>query len=357
MGAGGGRRLWIAAVVAGLALFAAACSGGGGGAPGLDEELVSTPGERNMQIPGAGKLPLGATLAVPEGATRPLPAVLIIPAPGDTDRNGPLVIKPPDKLYQELSAALTGAGMVTLRYDHRGVGESQLEEGQELVWDDMVGDAREALAFLSQRTEVDPSRVAVVAHDAAGPIALKLAAADAQVRSVALISSPGRPLVEVWADQFDAHGGPVVAEEFRSMIDGLLATGSLPPRESVGAAFQSLLPPGRDGFFRAMFSVDPLADAPDVHVPVLVVLGERSTSVTAVDAERLGAALGGPSEVVVAANSSPTLQHVLPAPVRRFDPEDHSMHGAGPPVAAAPRDEASMARITSFLAAALQPRQ
>ena len=342
----------------GLALITVACSGGSDGAGvGLDEEFQSTPGERSMQIEGAGKLRLGATLAIPQGAQGAVPGVLIIPAPGDTDRNGPLIMRPPDKLYQELSGTLTAAGMATLRYDHRGIGESQLDKDQELTWDDMVGDAREALAFMAQRREIDANRLAVVAHDAAGAIALKLAGADPKVKSVVLISAPGRPLGEVWTDRWRGTYGQASAEAFKVVLDRLLTTGSLPPRSEVGPEFQSSLPPGRDAFFKGLFSVDPLADAPAVKVPVLLVLGERSVSVTDVDASRLGAALGGRSEVVVAPNSSATLQHVLPTPVRPFDPNNHDLHGLGPLVAEAPRDTATMTRIASFLSAGLGARQ
>ena len=146
------------ALVASLAFVTAACSGGGGGnaGVGLDNEFRPTPGERDVQFVGAAKLHMGATLAVPPTAKGASPAVLIIPGPGATNRDGPIVARPADPLYKDLSAALTAAGMVTMRYDHRGVGDSQLEPGQQLSWDDMVGDAKEALGFLSQRQEVDP---------------------------------------------------------------------------------------------------------------------------------------------------------------------------------------------------------
>ena len=357
MRAVGGRRLWKPVVV-GLALITAACSGGGDGASGgLDDEFQATPGEREMQIPGANKLKLGATFAMPTGARGPVPAVLIIPGPGATNRDGPIVARPLDPLYKDLSTALTGAGMATLRYDHRGIGESQLEEGQELTWDEMVADAKEALAFLSQRGEVDGSRLGLVAHDSAGAIALKLAASEPKVKSVALVSAPGRPLVDVWADRFRASNGPESSDAFRAMIGTLLTTGSLPPRTEIRAEFQSSLPPGRDSFHRALFAADPLADARAVRVPVLIVLGERSTSVTGADASRLTAALGGPSEVMVAPNATASLQQVLPPPVRVFDPNNHDLHGLGPPVADAPREESSVAKIATFMGAGLGIRQ
>lgn len=347
----------LLALVVGLALLAGACSGGGGSEnAGLDDEFRPTPGERDVQFTGAAKLRMAATLAVPPGATGARPGVLIVPAPGATNRDGPLVARPADPLYKDLSSALTAAGMVTLRYDHRGIGESQLESGQQLSWDDMVGDAKEALGFLGQRQEVDASRIAVIGHDMSGPIALKLAAGDPRVKGVALVSSPGRPLVDVWADGYKFTHGQASADAFRAMVDGLLTTGALPPRTEIRPEFQTNLPPNQDAFFKALFSADPLADSAAVKVPVLMALGDRSTTVSSIDAERLSRSLGGRSETVIAANSSATLQQQLRPPVRPFDPLDMDSHGLGPPVAEAPREQAAVDRIAAFVASSVGAR-
>jgi uncharacterized protein len=340
----------LLALVAAVAFVAGACSGGGGGeTAGLDEEFRPTPGERDVQITGAAKLKMGATIAVPVDAKGASPGVLIIPAPGATNRDGPLVARPADPLYKDLSASLTGAGVVTLRYDHRGIGESQLESGQQLSWDDMVADAKEALNFLSERQEVDGNRLALVGHDMGGVIAMKLAASDPRVKSVALVSTPGRPMVDVWADNYRFTHGPASSDAYRAMIADLLANGTLPERTVMRPEFQSTLPPNQDAFFKAMFSVDPGAEAKGVKVPVLMVTGERSTAVKDVDVQRLKENLGARSESVVAVNSSSTLQQILAPPVRPFDPADMDSHGLGPPVAEAPREQTSVDKIVAFI--------
>jgi surfactin synthase thioesterase subunit len=342
----------LLALVVGLAFVAGACSGGGGDeSAGLDAEFKPTPGERDVQFTGAAKLRMGGTLAVPVDAKGPSPAVLIIPAPGATNRQGPLIQRPPDPLYKDLSATLTGAGMVTLRYDHRGIGDSQLPSDQQLSWDDMVNDAKEALSYLSQRQEVDGSRIAVVGHDMGGVIALNLAATDTKVKGVALVSTPGRPLIDVMADGYKFTHGQASADAYRAMIEGLLSTGALPPRESIRPEFQSVLPPNQDAFHKGMFSVDPATIAPGVKVPVLMAIGERSITVTTTDTQRLSQSLGGRSEVTVAPNSSATLQQIFAPPVRAFDPLDMDSHGLGPPVAEAPRQQVTVDKIASFLAA------
>ncbi|MGI8983834.1 MAG: alpha/beta hydrolase [Acidimicrobiales bacterium] len=236
---------------------------------------------------------MGATLAVPAGAKGASPAVLIIPGPGATNRDGPIVARPADPLYLDLSNTLTSAGMVTLRYDHRGIGDSQMESGQQLSWEDMVEDAWEALAFLSQRREVDAKRLVVIGHDMGGVIAMRLAATDDRIKGVGLISTPGRTLVDVWADSYRFTHGPASSDAYRAMIGDLMTNGALPARDVMRPEFQSLLPPNQDAFFRAMFSVDPVKEAKGVRQPVFLVTGDRSTAVKAVDAERLSQTLGG----------------------------------------------------------------
>ena len=358
-GGGGGRRRWTAAV-AGLALLAAACSGGEeAGDPTKDAGYETAQGEKLLQFTGAGKVRLGATLTVPPGGS-PAPAVLIVPDPGLTSRDGITVGAPLDNLYRDLSRAFVAGGMATFRYDRRGAGASTLEPGQQPDWDDIVTDAQEALKYLSERGEVDGSRLAVVGHAMGAPIALKLAAADKRVKSVAVVAAPGRPLVDVWADEFQALNGQDSATAFRSLVAELVANGTYPPRDRIRPEHQTPLPLGLDGLYKSVFSVDPLADAKAVTVPVMIALGDRSTSVSQVDADRLRAALGGPSEVVVAPNATTTLQTLKPPPTPQGGAVvaggDMSLMGGGTVIADAPREGATVGRITSFLGASLGAR-
>jgi pimeloyl-ACP methyl ester carboxylesterase len=351
---GGARRVWLAAVV-GLALLAAACSGGGDGGGGSDPlaggSLGAAPGEKDLQFTGAAKLRMGGTLTLPGSTNGAVPGVLIVPGPGPTNRDGRTEVSPPDPLYRDLSTALASAGVASFRYDRRGVGASKPDAGQQLSWDDMVGDAQAALAFLSQRREIDPSRLAVIGHDMGGVIALKLAAGEPRVKGVALVATPGRPLVDVVADDFRVGYGQESSDAVRAAVADLVATGSVPTRSSLRPEIQSLLPGGQDLLYKGVFSADPLADAGAVKVPVLVTLGERSTSVSGADADALAKALGGPSQVVVAAQANATLQTLKPPPRQApFDAGDMSTHGNGPQIADAPRDQPSLGQLTSFLA-------
>jgi len=347
-------RLW-AIVTIGLAFVAAACSGGGdSGDPTKDAGFAAPAGEKLLQFVGAGKVRMGATLTMPPTVGSPPPAVLIIPDPGLTTRDGRTVGAPIDNLYKDLSKAFVAAGVATFRYDHRGSGASTLDAGVVPTWDDMVTDAQEALKYLAERGEVDGTRLAVVGHDMSGPIALKLAAADPRVKSVALVAAPGRPLVDVLAGEFRALNGQVSSDAFRALVANLVATGSFPPRADMRAEHQTGLPVGQEALYKAMFTLDPLADAKAVKVPVMIALGEKSTSVHPEDAALLTAALGGKSEVMVAANATATLQILKGAP--GLSPQsggDMSSMGGGPIIADSPRDQPAVARMASFIGASV----
>lgn len=345
------------AVVVALGLLAAACSGGGGSGGSGDDLRLGQGGESVLQFEGAGKLHMGGTLAMPDQAgSQPVGAVLIVPSAARNDRNGYIDVVPGDPVYQDLSKAITGAGMAAFRYDRRSMGTSKMEPGEQVTFDDMVTDAHEALRFLSQRNGIDPASLAIVGHDLGGIIAMRVGATEDKVKSVVLLSTPGRPLVDVMAGDFQAAYGPESAAAFRSVISTLLTTGALPDRATIRPEHQTVLPLGQDALLKAVYALDPVADAAKVKVPALVVTGRQSTLVSTVDGDALTAAL--PSAQAVSADTTATLQRITPALTPAFDPNDHRAHGRGRPPDTADRDQPAVDRITAFLSAKIaSPRQ
>jgi pimeloyl-ACP methyl ester carboxylesterase len=347
-------RLAVIAITVGL--VAGACSGGGGSG-GDDDLRLGQGGETVLQFQGAAKLNLGGTLAMPDRrGSGPVGAVLIVPTVARNDRNGYLDVVPGDPIYQDLSKAVTGAGLAAFRYDRRSMGVSKMEPGEQVTFDDMVTDAHEALLFLSQRSGIDATNLAIVGHDLGGIIAMRVAATDDKVRSMALVSTPGRPLVEVMAGLFDAENGKDSADAFRSVIATLLATGALPDRSTIRPEHQTVLPVGQDPLLKALYSLDPVAEAARVKVPTLLVNGNDSKLVNSIDGDKLKAVLT--SAQVFTADATASLQKITPALPQAFDPNDHRAHGGGRPPDTANRDEAALTRVTAFLGAKLgAPRQ
>src|SRR5205085_3458494 len=124
--------------------------------------------------------------------------------------------------------------------------------------DDIVTDAQDAMKFLMGRKEVGKSAVGVVGHDVSGPIALHVAGNEPRVKSVVLISSPGRPLVEPLAESFTTNYNAGSAAKLRTIVSGLVAGGKLPGVTEIPPEQQPILGQGEEGLLRGMFAVDPV---------------------------------------------------------------------------------------------------
>lgn len=366
----GARRGRHALVVAGsaiavvVAIFLVSRLVGGDGATAPGNRTLAAPAapaERRVHFDGAGGVALAATLGLPAGAASGdgLPGVVILPGFGPTDRDA--LYPPsagPDPLYRDLSATLVDSGTVTLRYDKRGTGQSALAPGEQLTFDDLVSDAAAAVGFLSERAEVDRERIALVGHEEGGLVALRLAVSDRRIASVVLVSVAGRPLVEVVADDFRNSGHGDDVEQLEAVVarvvngEGLPEPGTLPP------SLASFFPTDQEEYLRDIFSLDPVAVARGVHVPVLVVRGEKATGISAADAEALVSAIGDDAEVVSVADAGHTLLEIDSSHLPGTTDPDSSAHGSessgGPPGAGVrERSEEALARIREFLASTL----
>ncbi|MGH9150398.1 MAG: alpha/beta fold hydrolase [Acidimicrobiales bacterium] len=365
-GVGRRRRRWATgSIVAGVVLVIVGALGlsvrGGGSGPGRGIEGAFA-GERRIQFQGADDVRLGATLALP-GRPR-APAALIIGALGPTDRDG---VTPagaqPDTLYRDLSEAFTAAGIASLRYDRRGSGQSMLAPGTETSLDDLVADARAGLVALAGRAGVDPDKLVVVGHDMGGIVAMRLAAAEARVKAVVLVSTPGRRLRDVIADDIVNSSGnneraaPLVAQ-LDALVEGVLTRATTPSLADIDAALRDLAS-NPVAFLQALFTVDPAADAAKVSVPALVVRGDAAFGVREADAARLLGSLGGPSEALVSPNGGTTL--ALPPPPASSSgdhggAEVNAAHDAAlgrPGATVGPRDLDAVGRLTAWMATRL----
>ncbi|MGG3562491.1 alpha/beta hydrolase [Neobacillus rhizosphaerae] len=123
------------------------------------------------------KVALKGTLSMPETKSVKSPAILIIVGSGKLDRNGKVNKKLDLKLYRQLAEFLTSIGYITLRYDKRGVGESEGDFLTTGLWD-LVDDAQAAVQFLKNLPEVDSKSVIVLGHSEGCTIGTAVAARE-----------------------------------------------------------------------------------------------------------------------------------------------------------------------------------
>jgi len=126
----------------------------------------------------ADNIQLAGTLTVPRGSSK-APAVLLSQGLGlaPFDRDYAVPGAPALKSFIAIADALSRNGIVVLRIDDRGAGQSsgqkQLSSVQQLAGDLVAG-----VAVLKARPEVDPKRIGIIGHSFAG-----LTAPIAAVRS------------------------------------------------------------------------------------------------------------------------------------------------------------------------------
>jgi hypothetical protein len=235
----------------------------------------------DVRIPSAAGVELAGTLTLPAGAPPGgrVPAVVTISGSGPQDRDETIPMVKGYAPFREVADTLARRGIAVLRYDDRGFGQSTGSYATATSLD-FAEDVRAVLAWLRQRPEVDPRRIALVGHSEGGLVAPMVAADDPLLAGVVLMAGPSR------------SGRDILAYQNRMLIEQDTAI-TPAARDSAYAAAQvrvdSLARASRwIGFF---LDHDPLPTARRLRLPVLILQGATDRQVTADQAEELAEAI------------------------------------------------------------------
>lgn len=124
---------------------------------------------------------LYGTLSTPTMGEAPYPAVISIWNSGPMDRSAL-------GMFTDIAHTLAEAGFCVLRFDKRGVGQSQ---GFSLTYDqsEEISDLKCAVDFLKSLPDVDKSRIALLGHSEGGFYAAYLASVDEDIRACIIMSA------------------------------------------------------------------------------------------------------------------------------------------------------------------------
>lgn len=139
--------------------------------------------EQPVRFPSAGQPPLLlegmlGRLAGASSNQRPA-AILCHPQPASSSMD--------DALIRRLASDLAGAGLVTLRFNFRGVGGS---EGQQTDGRLEPLDIAGAIEYVLSQPDVNPDKLCLIGHAFGAYMALTYAAHDPRVRTVVAVSPP-----------------------------------------------------------------------------------------------------------------------------------------------------------------------
>ncbi len=130
---------------------------------------------------------LAGTLTMPQESGQ-YPAVVLVSGSGPQDRDESLMGHKP---FHVIADYLTRRGVVVLRFDDRGVGEST-GDFSSATSRDFATDAASAVAFLKTHADVDADRIGLVGHSEGGLIApIVEAELDAGLAHFVMLSGPG----------------------------------------------------------------------------------------------------------------------------------------------------------------------
>ncbi len=167
-------------------------------------QVSSNAGDEPVTIPAYG-FNLGATLTRPKASQTPgasplparLPVAILLAGSGIGDRDGMAFGIPTLAL---LAGSLADAGILAVRYDKRGNGQSG-GRGESATLSDYAEDARAVFKWLTARKDVDPKRITLVGHSEGAWVALLAASRERRFAGVVSIAGAGSTGAELILEQ------------------------------------------------------------------------------------------------------------------------------------------------------------
>ncbi len=292
--------------------------------------VAGAPTDLDITFESQGDTIYGSLMAPADGAS-PAPAALIISGSGPTDRDGNSGSLDSMNTNLNLANTLASQGVVSLRYDKLGSGETGFgarSTGEPVNASLFLQEAQDAVAFLASQPSVDPSRIILVGHSEGALFALKLAeqmaAAGTPPAGLILVAPLGIPYLDLLHGQFDDQLAAAVAAgqmsqedadatmaELEAIIESLRATGDLPAIES--AILQSVFGAVNAPFLAEADAWHPaeIAGSLPADLPVLILRGGKDEQVTVEQVQQLVDGFTGAGNDHVTFVQLPDANHLL----------------------------------------------
>ncbi len=136
----------------------------------------------------ADSIKLAGTLTLPKNTEKPV-VVILISGSGPQNRNSEL--KPFNHSpFLVLSDYLSNNGMAVLRYDDRGIAESEGDFSTATSFD-FATDVEAAIAYLKTRTDIDTDKIGLIGHSEGGLIAPIVASRNEDLAFAVLLAGTG----------------------------------------------------------------------------------------------------------------------------------------------------------------------
>jgi len=263
---------------------------------------------------------LAGTMALP-ATDGPYPAVVMVPGSGQVDRDESHK-KMKINTFNEFARLLADRGIASLRYDKRGVGESQ-GDYYATGFHDNVGDTRAAFEWLKNSEEIRTDRVFLLGHSEGAFIATRLAGSGLDTAGIILLAGGAQSgeASLVWQAEQVIKG----MKGFQKwLIDTLHIDALKAQRKSIEKIKKStkdsyrvqMITKLNAKWMRELLAYDPAEDLASITVPVLAMTGSKDIQVDPQDLARMAGLIKAPFEHHII----PDVTHML-----RADPGQASL--------------------------------
>lgn len=260
--------------------------------PEAFEERAITVRTGHWELPG--------TLSLPKGAG-PFPAIVLVHGSGPNDQDETLG---PNKTFKDLAWGLAGHSVAVLRYTKR-TRQYGAKSGDDLtaftVKEEVMDDARSAVATLAAMPEINPKQIYLLGHSEGGYLGPRIATGNAQIAGLIVMAGNTRPIEDLVVEQvrYEATLNGPVTPEGQKMIERAedtakqLRNPELKPGMTVDL-FGAQLPAS---YILDLHSYRPAETAAALKIPIYILQGGRDYQVTSPDFEGWKKALGAKPNV------------------------------------------------------------
>lgn len=256
---------------------------------------------------------LPGTLTAPVGNNGRFPAVVLVAGSGPQDQDETIGSNKP---FKDLAWGLASRGIVVLRYTKRTAkyGLKSSDDPNALtVNDEVIDDARAAVAFAAAQKNVDSKRIYLLGHSLGAYLAPRIASGDSQIAGIILLAGNIRPTEQLIVEQVRYLTGRngAVSTEGQKQIDAAeqvqrdVENPNLKPGVMIDV-FGSQIP---SSYWLDLRGYDPGKVAFTLRIPILILQGEKDYQVRVADFEGWKKALAGHSNALF--KIYPSLNHLF----------------------------------------------